>query len=308
MPSTGSFTAPCPDGFIDNPTFGITDPQCAPGCPLVALTPPTFSLVASASGGSLDPAGIGTTYYVRVTAYNNFGETLSTELSVSVVSLLHVGSITVAITGATPGATGYHVYGPSTVSGLESLNGVSLSTTAKLTVPAVGGLTFPLFDTSACPGFCNQPTADQANNHGVTFVLEGKASVCIGTLSGEHCDDTSSNPMVLLSPYCASGFTATGGTSICNQPSAFTTDGTLLFYGPTQGTIRLDGPATGVTLGFTGVMDTPRAFLDIRKGKFHAVPGQVIVHNADVDSVNVLDPLIYFGLGPPPPIQVRILQ
>ena len=318
VPSTNSFTAPCPDGFIDNPTFGITDPQCAPGCPLVALTPPTFSLAASATGGSLDPAGTGTTYYVRVTAYNGFGETLSTELSVNVVSPLHTGSITVAITGATPGATGYHVYGPSTVPGLETLNGISLSSTASLTVPAVGGITFPLFDTTACSGFCNTPGTDPVGQpltqYGVTFVLEGKASFCIGTYDSDsgHCNDTNTHPVVLLSPSCASGFVTAGSgsaaTTVCNQPSAFTTDGTMVFYGPTEGTIRLGGIGAGVTLGFSGVMDTPRAFLDIDEGKFHAVPGQVIVHNVDIASVNALDPLVYFGLGPPPPIQVRILQ
>ena len=318
VPSTGTFTTPCPDGFIDNPTFGITDPQCAPGCPLVALTPPTFSLTASAVGGSLDPARTGTIYYVRVTAYNSFGESLSSEVAVNVVSPLSTGSITVAITGASPGATGYHVYGPSTLPGLETLNGVSLTTTASLTVPAVGGITFPLFDSSACPGFCNQPgePTTSSNQYGVTFVLEGKASVCIGVLNpdGVHCDDTSTSPTVLLSPYCASGFTqvASAGnpshTFVCNQPSAFTTDGTFVFYGPTEGTIRTGSQGAALVFGFSGVIDTPRAFLDIDEGKFHGIPAQVIVHNVDIDSSNALDPLIYFGLGPPPPIQVRLLQ
>ena len=311
-PTAGLFTSPCPDGFIDNPTLGVNDPGCFPGCPLVALTPPTFALSASATGGNLDPVGTGTLYYVRVTAYNGFGETTSTELAVNVISPLNTGSINVTITGATAGATGYHVYGPSTLPGLETLSGVSLVVSAKLTTPAVGGALFPLLDTTACPGFCNQPLRDQSANHGVTFVLEGKASVCIGVLSGGHCADTTDNTMVLLSPYCANGFTkvtqAGVDTWLCNQPSAFTSDGTFVFYGPTEGTITLGGIAGGVTLGFSGVMDTPRAFLNDDEGRLHAIPGQVIVHNVDFDSVNALDPLIYFGLGTPPPIQVRLLQ
>lgn len=317
IPAAGTFSAPCPDGFIDDPTTGITDPQCAPGCPATALTKPTFTLTASALGGFLDPIGTGTTYYVRVTAKNGFGESISNEVSVNVVSPLHTGSITVQLTGASVGATGYNIYGPSIAPATELLSGATFNAavppSATLTSIPVNTALFPLFDSSACPGFCNIPLRP-TENYGVTFVLEGKASVCLGELNGDgiHCDDTNTHPLVLLSPYCASGFTAAGSgtsaTQLCNSTSASSNDGAFVFYGPTQGTVLLGGQGTGVTMGITGVLDLPRAYLNIDEGRFHAVPGQVIVHNVDIDSVNLLDPLVYFGLGPPPPISVRLIQ
>ncbi|MGI8610385.1 MAG: hypothetical protein ACR2MY_14375, partial [Candidatus Dormibacteria bacterium] len=323
LPLAGNFTAPCPDGFIDNPTSGLVDPRCAaaPGCPGVFLTPPAFALtpLATTAGGALDPAGLGTTYYVRVTALDGFGESLSTERSITVAAVPPgTGGIRVTLTGLSPRATSYNIYGPSLTPGTELQNGATfaalpLGQSQILTALQGSGPTYPVFDTSACPvGFCNIPNPGE--HFGVTFVLEGKAGVCIGDLSsdGLHCDDTDANTVVMLSPFCGGGFSSQGSgaaaTEACNPSGASSNDGSFVFYGPTQGTLRLGGKALGVTLGVTGVIDTPRAFLDIDEGRFHVVPGQVIVHNVDIDSVNLLDPLVYFGLGPLPPISVRLIQ
>ncbi|HEV1997914.1 MAG TPA: hypothetical protein VGR61_07290, partial [Candidatus Dormibacteraeota bacterium] len=319
FPAAGIFTVPCPDGFIDDPTSGLVDPRCAapPGCPGLPLTPPAFSLTASAVNGNLDPVGSGTTYYVRVTATGGFGESLSTESSVNVVSPANAGSIRVTVTGVSPGATGYRVYGPSLTPFAELLSPVTFNLGPPpyltLTDLQATGSSYPLFDKSYCPGFCNVP-GNSGENYGVTFVLEGKASVCVGELDvlGVHCDDTDQHPVVLLSPFCAGGFSASGtgasATQVCNSSGPSSNDGSFVFYGPTQGSLRLGGKGTGVTLGVSGVIDTPRAFLDIDEGRFHVVPGQVVVHQVNIDSVNALDPLVYFGLGPVPPIPVRLIQ
>lgn len=316
VPVSGTFAgARCPDGFIDNPTAGISDPQCAPGCPATALIPPTFTVTPSASGGNLDPVGSGTTYYVRVTAYNNFGDSLSTERSVNVVSPTNTGSITINLTGSSPGATGYHVWGPSLTPGTELLNPVVLVGSAVVTDVPTGSALLPLFDTSACPGFCNLPgdlrSPGPQPQYGVTFVLDGKASVCVGHTTGSppRCESDSPHPVVMLAPYCGIGFLSVGGVYQCNNAAVSANDGTFTFYGPTEGVVWA-GTDSGTPGAFalTGLIDLPRAYLKIDATRFHLIPGQAILHHVDLNSSNALDPLVYTGHPPQPLIQVRIIR
>ncbi|MEA2684376.1 MAG: hypothetical protein QOK05_2704 [Chloroflexota bacterium] len=314
VPSSGTFSGLCPDGFIDNPTFGITDPQCAPGCPVAVLSPPTFALAASIVGGNLDPVGTGTLYYFKVTAYNSFGDSLSNELAVNVISPTNTGKVTITITGASPGATGYHVWGPSLTPGGELFSTTFNGSVNVGSIP-VGSALFPLFDTSGCPGFCNMPGdlrgGSQQGQYGVTFVLEGKASVCVGHTTGNPpvCESDSPHPTVLLAPYCNSGFTAVNGIYQCTNTAVSTNDGTFTFYGPSEGVVwaGTDSGTPGA-FGLTGVIDLPRAKLKVDTTKFHLVPGQAIFHHLDLNSSNTLDPLIYWGHPPQTLIQVRIIR
>ncbi|MDQ6747930.1 MAG: hypothetical protein M3010_07500, partial [Candidatus Dormibacteraeota bacterium] len=257
--------------------------------------------------------------YVRVSAYNGYGDSLTTEAAVLVISPTNTGSINVTITGASPGATGYHVWGPSLTPGTELLNGVSLSTTAAVTGVPSGSPLFPLLDTSACKGFCNIPK-NSRTNYGVTFVLEGKAGVCVGRVVGGACTSDDPHPFVLLAPFCgaaagtgmsafpAGATDANATTYVCPGSAVSTNDGVFTFYGPSEGTFWTGTDLPGGVFGMTGVMDLPRAALKIDGYRFHVVPGQVIAHNVDIKSANALDPLIFWGQPPPPAIQVRIIQ
>ncbi|HEY8741058.1 MAG TPA: Tad domain-containing protein [Candidatus Dormibacteraeota bacterium] len=294
-PAQGTWGPGCPDGFAFDPT-ALTDPQCPAG--LVALTAPAFALVPSATGAStgtgLDPntGGTGTTYYVRVTALNGIGETTSNEVATLVNSTGNgKGTIAVTITNQA-GATGYEIYGPST-----SANGEKGYTTSIPTVKASGGLTttftlvttqsgsssYPLANTTVCSGMHNVPTS-ASQNYGVTFVLFNKASICLNT----NCDATGTEaPTVLLAPYCGSGFT----NYVCKNLSSY--DGAFPIYGNSQGQVEANGPTA--RLGLTGTVYLPRGTIAVTSAQFEVIPGQVITHDFQVASSNLLNPDIYFA-------------
>jgi Flp pilus assembly protein TadG len=325
VPASGTFSGTnCPDGLIDNPSV-VADPICSPGCPGIALGPPALvgPMVANAGPcGNLDPVGVfgGTTYYVRISAYNSYGDSLTFEYNQNVLSPPKKGCLTATWT-AVAGATGYHVWVGLTPNS-ETLYSTVAATTVTITdVPAAGARLYPVVDSSACTGFCNIPQSFQ-QNYGVTFVLEGKAGVCVGGINGSFpggaCRSDDTRPVVLLGPACSGTWAAspTGAsdaaatTYVCPNGSVSTNDGVFTFFGPGQGTFWVGSVRAGGIFGTTGVLDLPRAFLNLDSGlyKFHVVPGQVIVHNMNINSGNALDPLIYWGQPPKPSIQVRIIQ
>ncbi len=295
---SGNFTAPCPDGFAFSPT-APTDPQClGAGLPLGT---PNFTLAASGSGGTLDPAGTGTTYYVRVSALDAFGETATTEKTVVVTSALHAGSIQVSIT-AVVGATNYQVYGPATSANTElantgAVNSVLLGNLLQ-TVSAVpsGTTPYPHFDTSSChTGFHNIPK-NQYENNGVTFVLDGQVSFNVGN-----------GNVVLLGPYCsvlpnndqppAINRSCFPSTQIGDPPGPYANsganinDGGFSLYGPTSGTLSVTNTSTKV--GATGTLDVPSMTIAIGQNAFwEVIPGQVIALTATVQSGNHFNPAI----------------
>jgi Flp pilus assembly protein TadG len=136
VPSTGSYSTPCLNGYSFDPT-APNDPHC----PQTATLPqPGFTLLGVPTGGSLDASGgTGTNYYVVVTALGGTGETTGTEKVVNVIGPGGKGSIAVTITPVS-GATGYNIYGPSTTSGGEKFNLSTGAPAATLTsVPTSGG-------------------------------------------------------------------------------------------------------------------------------------------------------------------------
>jgi Flp pilus assembly protein TadG len=293
---SGSFTAPCPDGFAFSPV-APTDPQC--GGSGSALGTPNFSLAASATGGSLDPSGTGTTYYVRVSATDAYGETATTEKSVVVLSpVLKAGSIAVTITPVV-GATGYQVYGPSTSSNTELNQATALTAptvTQSLSALATGTTPYPRFDTSSChTGFHNIPK-NQYENNGVTFVLDGQVSFNAGN-----------GNVVLLSPYCsvlpnndqppATNESCFPATQVGDPPGPYANsganinDGGFSVYGPTSGTLSVTN--TNTKVGVTGTLDVPSMTIAIGQNAFwEVIPGQVIALTCTVQSGNHFNPAI----------------
>jgi Flp pilus assembly protein TadG len=285
LPGSGSFTRPCPDGFAFNPQTP-TDPQCA-GSSIGGLSPPLFT-VTPAPGGPL-AAGV---YYVRVTALNSMGESLSSELPVTLAA--GNGTITVTIT-AESGASKYQIYGPSTASSQELANGgttTAPSTTSLTTVPTAT-TPFPEFDNSSCAaGFHNLPR-NQYENNGVTFVIDGKASVCFNTA----CSAAGPTPTVLLSPYCSS-LKSTSPSTPCpaSTSGASLNDGAFVFYSQPagQGGFYLGGATS--QFGLTGTLFTPRHTLNVSaSGQFELIPGQAFLFGATLTSGNSSNPLIWWN-------------
>jgi hypothetical protein len=322
-PQLDLFTAPCPDGFVYDPTAAaVSDPQCS-GSAQLPLAPPSFTLVASAAGGSLDPVGTGSRYFVRVTALDAMGETTSHEQSVVVTSAAHTGSIAVAIT-AVAGASGYNIYvsaqadAVTATTGNDELLYASTTTVAPATtsVTATGsGTTYPVFDTSSCStGFRNIPKSSvPAQQDGVTFVLLNKASICLDT----SCNGSGgSTPLVLLSPYC-SGYrysslpapidSSTGGTLPVVSPpvpagtacpyintGAFMNDGAFEFYAPLM-TGRAAAYGNGARWGMSGTLFAPGAELDIQSNaQLAVICGQGIFRTVNIQTGNKLNPAFYW--------------
>jgi hypothetical protein len=306
-PNAGVFNSPCPDGFAIDPTSSVIDSQCSTSS-VTALAPPTFTATASNAVGNLDPAGTGTTYYVRVTALNGFGESASTETSVSVSQAANQRSITVKVT-AEAGATGYRVYvGTATKAELQYGSQVTSGNTS---VTDNGtGTPYPRFDTSSCnTGFRNIPKSpDPSQNNGVTFVLFNKASFC----ANPNCTNPSGKPTVMISPYCSTerfnlpvnppappiatppGISAGTG---CNPPYAgsgpYMNDGTFPIYGPTQGVVGTAGNSS--TLALVGTIYTPSASFSVTSNAvLEIIPGQVIARSANIQTGNTLNPSVYF--------------
>jgi len=306
-PASGSFTAPCPDGFAVDPTSGVSDSQCT-GAAFPALAAPLFSLASSASAGNLDPGGTGTAYFVRVTASNAFGESTSTESSVVVNSTSGNHSLTVTITAAA-GATRYQVY-VGTGSRSELQSGAPVSSGATTVTDSGSGTPYPRFDTSSCStGFRNIPRSpDPSQNNGVTFVVYNKASFC----ANASCGSPSTKPTIMLSPFCSTyrfglpvnapdvAVTPPPGISAgtaCAPPYAtsgpYMNDGAFLLYGPSQGFAGNSG--NGATLAMVGTVYMPSGTFSVGQNAIlEIIPGQAVVHDWQVQSGNHQNPAIYF--------------
>ena len=332
VPTQGSFTAPCPSGFAISPLLPV-DPQCV-GATATAIGTPSFTLAPQTSGGTL----AGGTYYVRVTAFNGLGETASTEASAAVSPLVAgQGAIQVAIPSIT-GATGYVIYGPSTAPNQEVAYPPTAGTVQgpypppatvlqpgspgtinfMLTRVPTGTTPYPLFANSSCAaGFHNVPR-NMYENNGVTFVLNGKASLCLNSRCGtvQAGDKT---PVVMLSPYCSAlnNGDLPPSTPVPACPYATSgvnlNDGAFVIYGNTQGYIAASG--AGSVLALTGTLFAPQAQLHIDGtaglgyAKFQVMPGQVIMKSFDVYSGNSLEPLVYYDrVGAVLPGFLRLVQ
>jgi hypothetical protein len=314
LPALNSFTAPCLDGFIQDPTSSsFSDPQCR-GSGQVALATPTFALAPLAVGGFLDPAGTGSTYFVRVTAVDALGETASNELGVTVTSLTHTGAINLTITPVV-GATSYNVYvSPAAhlttdTVGNDELNYSNLATPSGQVLDVGSGSGYPHFDTSSCnSGFLNIPSqADGSTDNGVTFVLDGTASIC----TNPSCSASAgSQPLVMLSPFCASTRYATlpaptnvpgvnppvvGSTCPYTDTGPFLNDGAFQMYSPsTTGRVEEAGIATRWAM--SGTLYAPSSYLDITSNAvFQVICGQGIFRLVNVQTGNHLNPSFYNG-------------
>ncbi|GAC1329276.1 MAG: hypothetical protein NVSMB17_05490 [Candidatus Dormibacteria bacterium] len=331
-PGQGSWIAPCPDGFVSNPQVPV-DPRCA-GSAITPVLPPAFTATAGSSGAS---PGLSTgTYYVRITAKNALGESTSNEVSVAIpVGVNGQGSIDLTIPYQA-GVVSYEVYGPSTTPGGEVKAPMTLAqpvpaapppppapappppgpVTARLTALQSGSTPFPIFNNSGCAaGFHNLPR-NPYENFGVTFILNGRASVCL-TAGCVDPPAAGPRPVVMLSPYCST--LSTDGTLPARPPCPYArngpniNDGAFTFTGTSQGMIQALG--SGTELNLTGTLSAPSMALKVgsdRGGgfaKFHVIPGQVIVKSAAVYSGNTLDPLVYYGPnGAALPGYVRLVQ
>jgi hypothetical protein len=293
--AAGVFVSPCPSGFAFDPT-SVADPMCPGGAPS-GYAAPVFTLTATTDAlGQLDspPSGVGTRYYVRVTAVNAFGESTSTEQSVLVNGAppLPQHGITVGITPQA-GAK-YNIY-LSTTSGAEVLWNTSAPTSSlSVLVDTLGsGHAYPRFDTSRCHGFHNIPKwpNDAAQNYGVSFVLYNKAQFCVGV-----CGSSSQKPTVLHSPYCG-GFKlsppaacpyATSGPNL--------NDGAFAIYSSSTG--QLSGQGAGTEMALTGTLYAPRMDVSFSSNALiEIIPGQVVAHSFSFQSGNALSPSIDFPYG-----------
>jgi hypothetical protein len=314
IPALNTFTAPCPDGFIQDPTStSFTDPQCR-GSGQAALATPTFAVAPLAVGGFLDPAGTGSKYFVRVTAVDAFGETASNEVAATVISLTHTGAINVTITPVI-GATSYNVYvspaaHPTTdTAGNDEQNYANLATPAGQVLDVGSGSGYPRFDTSSCnTGFLNKPTqADGSTDNGVTFVLDGTASIC----TNASCSASGgSQPLVLLSPFCASTRYATlpaptnlpgvsppvvGSTCPYMNTGPFLNDGAFQMYSPST-TGRIEAAGISTRWGMSGTLYAPQGYLDITSNAlFQVICGQGIFRLVNIQTGNHLNPSFYNG-------------
>jgi len=252
------------------------------------LPNPTFTATAAA-GGSLNPSNSNTTYYVRVTALNPMGETLSTEVPVLLTP--GQGTVNVSITRES-GATGYMVYGPSTASNTEVAYNASNPTVAQATSPTIsltqnptGSLTYPQFvNRSGCSatGFYNIPQRS-GENDGVTFVLFNKASICLNIDNSLHCSNAvgSSTPTVMWSPALTAG-----------QCNPALNDGVFPVFSATgTGQINLQGSAT--SLNISGTVYAPNMSLNALQNAQFTIYGQLIIHSTNIQTGNSLNPAVY---------------
>jgi hypothetical protein len=316
IPAGQVWTSPCPNGFIYDPTVPV-DPQCQPSnVPdasagyggLLGLQWIVDSFTAGSSG--LGPLTNGT-YYVRVSALSSIGETASEPEA----AVLASGGITVNIT-ASPSATGGHKVYISTASNQEQLVqtlAAGVTTTNITSLAPAAAQRYPLFNNSSCnAGFHNIPhSRDQVpttlaapnQNFGVTFVLTGKASFCMGTQNADwSCAPTSNSYTVLLQPYCAAGF-GTGSppgppdSMFCSDSSKAgpnLEDGAYAVYSSGLGVVQTSG--SGNKMGLTGTLYAPRGQLIVDAGTmFTVTPGQIVVHDVydNFNPVSALSPLSY---------------
>lgn len=310
VPSTNTFFTPCPDGLVTDPTVPA-DPQCA-GSPAVGATAP---LVWTATA-TLLPAGstlaANTTYYVRISALGGSlgsGTTAyesAAPVEVAVTTTAVNKNIHVNIPAGSVGETnGYRVY-ISTVSGQEQLSktiahpAIPLGITTDIGSPTTGAPHYPIFDNSQClTGFHNIPHSKDSNqNFGVTFVLTGKAGMCMGTGYGtgnHYCIASGSATTVLINPYCASGFTPNPESSTCTN--RLSEDGAYAVYGSSIGGIHTSG--TLAVMNMSGTVYLPRGTLqEDLASRFILTPGQMVLHDATISiSSPLLTPLVYYGPG-----------
>ncbi|HEV3234427.1 MAG TPA: pilus assembly protein TadG-related protein [Candidatus Dormibacteraeota bacterium] len=188
----------------------------------------------------------------------------------------------------------------------------------------------PLTDTftAPCPdglmtnpaGFPNIPSVLGGQNYGVTFILTGKAGFCMGSDSADwHCQPAGSGTTinVLLSPYCASGFTPTPASATCTNAAA--EDGAYAVYGSSQGAIHASGVGS---LNMTGTVYLPKGSLvtDANPGilgllgsmaKFN-LTGQMVVHDVNVNTAGAASelPFVYYNgsIGAVLPTVVTLVQ
>jgi hypothetical protein len=177
---------------------------------------------------------------------------------------------------------------------------------------------YPLFNNSSCAaGFHNIPRNAYENN-GVTFVMNGKSSLCLNPRCGTvQAGDKA--PVVLLSPYCSTlsntDLPPAAGKTPCPYASSGTNlnDGAFSIYGNTQGYVAASGG--GTVLSLTGTLYAPQAQLKIDGtsalgyAKFQVMPGQVFMKSFDVYSGNALEPLVYYApIGAALPGFMRLIQ
>ena len=321
VPSTNTFVSPCPDGTITDPTLP-SDPQCATVS--VAATAP-LTVNASAALAPASTLAASTTYYVRVSALTAIGESAaSTEVSAT-TSVLNK-TIHISMPAASVGETGgYNVYiGTATNTEQLALHiahpVLPIAVTGDvITPPAASAQHYPLFDNSQClTGFHNIPhSKDQSaspglappnQNFGVTFVLTGKAGICMGSdPGGEYCTPSAAATTVILNPYCASGFTPNPESKTCTNASA--EDGAYAVYGSSQGAIRTSGLLAAMNM--SGTVYLPQGSLKEDVGsRFSLTPGQMVVHDASLNvNTNLLYPLVnYSPVGAVVPPTVALIQ
>ncbi|MFY9614587.1 MAG: Tad domain-containing protein [Candidatus Dormiibacterota bacterium] len=325
FPSLQVWTGGCPNGYIYDPTTPL-DPQCAGSSAVDAKGHPAGFLnippaayysftTAPAAGGVSGTLGANANYSVRVSALSAIGETdAPTELSTTSNA---TGALAVNITASPNETNGYKVYiGPPGQEQLAKTVAHAFSNPVNVTaLPAAGAQHYPLFNNSQCAtGFHNIPhSKDQVpgtlaapnQNFGVTFVLSGKASLCMGTWTTSSdwtCNPTSSAETVLLQPYCAAGFGAGSPpgppeSQICSDAGtagANTEDGSYVVYSSGLGAVRSSGG--GSRLGMTGTVYAPRGSLIEDSGSSLTVtPGSIIVHDVStgLNLSSVLAPLAY---------------
>jgi hypothetical protein len=313
-PAAGSFTAPCVDGVINDPTStAISDPQCSTSGQ-AALPAPTYALTSAATGGFLDPAGTGSKYFVRVTALDAMGETTSTEQGITVASPAHTGKINIAITAplAAQGVTSYNIYvspasHPTTDSvGNDEISYANVTGVATSVLDVGGGSTYPRFDTSSCKtGFHNIPNSpDRHQNNGVTFVLMGQASLC---LDASCTGSSGSQPTVMLSPFCSSlrsdelpsptpsvtQVVPAGTACPYANTGPYINDGAFQIYGA-QSVGWVEAAGTNTRWSMSGTLYGPSMYLNITSNaQLSVVCGQGIFRLVNIQSGNHLTPSFY---------------
>ena len=175
--------------------------------------------------------------------------------------------------------------------------------------------------TSPCPdGLITNPTSAGTNvpvaagqNYGVTFILTGKAGICVGANTSAadwHCVPAGSGTTinVLLSPYC----------SVASCAAATNEDGAFTVYGSSQGAIRASGAGT---LDMTGTVYLPKGSLAsdayniciivclLGHTAHYTLTGQMVIHDVNIATDTSL-PFIYYkgSMGAVMPTVVTLVQ
>src|SRR6185437_6324093 len=152
--------------FTDTNAIALASPILPPS---VILANPTITSSATATTGGTLAAG---TYYYKVTAYSNLGESLaSNEISQATTGAASTVTLSFA---AVPNAIGYRIY-RSTASGIETL---------VATIPAQG-FAGSLIDTGTAAGAILMPASTIISAAGETLDLAGGINV-----TGEFLDIT----------------------------------------------------------------------------------------------------------------------